>query len=247
MGEKFIKPRIGKYFESFPVAAATIIYQGDHLVNDAGYCRPATAADLDLPYLGVADKTVDNSAGGDGAKTAHIRRKDTHRFENSAVNAVTSAMVGYLCYLEDADTVSSSDILPPCGEVIAADSDYVWVERVPTGCFELKNLLGSKAATVTTIAVAAEVALVFYTNKDYYNIKTDGGAHTLTLDFPDGIFTGQRIILRGYSDTDYVTVPDAINTDLANNGSMALKLKDKLCLFWNGSDWEEEWRQDFTA
>lgn len=57
----------------YPVIASDIIYEGAAVgENASGYARPLAAAD---PFLGFAQRTVDNSAGAAGAKTVVVKRK----------------------------------------------------------------------------------------------------------------------------------------------------------------------------
>ncbi|SHE67804.1 hypothetical protein SAMN02745157_0693 [Kaistia soli DSM 19436] len=59
--------------EEYPVIAADIIYQGAAVgENGSGYARPLVAGD---PFLGFADRQVDNSAGAAGAKTVRVKTK----------------------------------------------------------------------------------------------------------------------------------------------------------------------------
>ena len=69
------KPReflLGELAE-YPVIASDIIYEGAAVgENASGYARPLAAQD---PFLGFAQRTVDNSAGAAGAKTVVVKRK----------------------------------------------------------------------------------------------------------------------------------------------------------------------------
>jgi hypothetical protein len=57
----------------YPVIASDIIYEGAAVgENASGYARPLAAAD---PFLGFAQRTVDNSAGAAGAKTVVVKRR----------------------------------------------------------------------------------------------------------------------------------------------------------------------------
>ncbi len=59
-----------------------------------------------LIVVGVADETVDNSSGANGAATVKLRRKRGFLFKNSATAAVTQASVGSNVYVEDDETVA---------------------------------------------------------------------------------------------------------------------------------------------
>lgn len=57
-------------FNSFPVIASDIIYEGAAVGDNAsGYARPLAAGD---PFLGFAQEKVDNSTGGAGDKRVRV-------------------------------------------------------------------------------------------------------------------------------------------------------------------------------
>jgi hypothetical protein len=57
----------------YPVIASDVIYEGAAVgENASGYARPLVAQD---PFLGFAQRTVDNSAGAAGAKTVVVKRR----------------------------------------------------------------------------------------------------------------------------------------------------------------------------
>lgn len=59
--------------EEYPMIASDIIYEGAAVgENGSGYSRPLVAAD---PFQGFAEKQVDNSAGGAGAKTVRVKAR----------------------------------------------------------------------------------------------------------------------------------------------------------------------------
>ena len=81
----------------YPVIASDIIYEGAAVgENASGYARPLAAAD---PFLGFAQRTVDNSAGAAGAKTVVVKRKGVIKLPISGL-AITA---------NDRPTVSASD------------------------------------------------------------------------------------------------------------------------------------------
>lgn len=59
--------------EEYPVIAADIIYGGAAVgENGSGYARPLAAGD---PFLGFADRQVDNSTGAAGAKNVKVKTR----------------------------------------------------------------------------------------------------------------------------------------------------------------------------
>ena len=93
-----------------PVAAATKIELG-HIVcaNATGFAVEGSE-DANLTALGLATKTVDNSAGADGDLKAEV---------------------GKTVYIEDAYTVSKTDnagARSAAGKCVEVDDDGVWVE-----------------------------------------------------------------------------------------------------------------------
>lgn len=59
--------------EEYPVVATDIIFQGAAVgENASGYARPLVAAD---PFLGFADRTIDNSTGAAGDKTVRVKTR----------------------------------------------------------------------------------------------------------------------------------------------------------------------------
>lgn len=112
------------------IAASTTIEAGNVVaVNAAGYAVEASDA-AGITVIGVADETVDNSAGANGAKTVKVRRKKAFKLANSGTAAVTQASVGSNVYVEDSVTVAIAsgplnDIV--AGKCLGVESDGVWV------------------------------------------------------------------------------------------------------------------------
>ena len=83
------KPRdffLGEMAE-YPVIASDIIYEGAAVgENASGYARPLAAAD---PFLGFAQRTVDNSTGAAGAKNVVVKRKGVIKLPISSL-AITA-------------------------------------------------------------------------------------------------------------------------------------------------------------
>src|SRR5687767_13971277 len=75
------------------VKAATLIYQGAAVVNDAGVAAPARTA-TGLVTMGVARLRYDNSAGAANAVTAECDMGDFFFANSSAGDAITTADIG---------------------------------------------------------------------------------------------------------------------------------------------------------
>ncbi len=101
---------------SYPVAAGVIIEMGKMVcANASGYAVPA-ADTAGLKLLGVAQETVDNSAGANDDLNVVVRRKGVFDF---AATSISQAMVGKQMFVKDAETVDeSSTNLVPAGELV---------------------------------------------------------------------------------------------------------------------------------
>lgn len=129
MSERRTERREGVLID-LPVAAGTKIEAGLMVgVNSAGYAVKAADA-AGIKVVGVADHTVDNSNGANGAERVRIYRGQVFKFDNSATNAVDVNDAGTLIFVEDAQTVTdvagtNGIVAGLCVEVAA---DGVWVE-----------------------------------------------------------------------------------------------------------------------
>ena len=86
--------------KSFPVKDATIIYAGGMVaIQNDGHAIPAADA-ANLKVVGVAKKTVDNSAGADGDLWVEVEQ-GLFLFTASSI---TQAMVGKMMYVVDDET-----------------------------------------------------------------------------------------------------------------------------------------------
>lgn len=86
---------------AYPVAATTKIYAGALVcVNSAGLAVPAADA-AGVKVVGVAKRTVDNSAGAAGALWVEVDCPIVARF---AATSITQAMVGTVMYVVDDNT-----------------------------------------------------------------------------------------------------------------------------------------------
>lgn len=113
-----------------PVKAATKLWAGAGIVIEAGFATPARAA-TGLLSAGVAQETVDNTAGAAGDKVVAVRR-GPFKFNNStAGDAIAQADVGKFCYWVDDQTVAKTDgtgARSPAGLIFQVESDGVFVE-----------------------------------------------------------------------------------------------------------------------
>lgn len=110
----------------YPVIASDVIYEGAAVgENASGYARPLVALD---PFLGFAQRTVDNSTGAAGAKTVVVKRRGVIKLPISglAITANDRAKV----YASDDDTftlTSASNTL--IGTVLQwIETGYAFVE-----------------------------------------------------------------------------------------------------------------------
>lgn len=113
------------------VAAATKIFGGSLVCrNAAGYATKG-AVSTTLKALGVADQTVDNTAGANGDLSVPYRRDGWFRFANSAAgDLITIADVGNDCYIVDDQTVAKTDGTTTrsiAGKVRDVDARGVWI------------------------------------------------------------------------------------------------------------------------
>jgi hypothetical protein len=117
--------------EDYPVYRATKIEMGNMVsLNATGYAIESTDT-ASTVFVGVAEKTVDNSSGSDGDLRVPVRKFRLFRFANSAGNPVTTALAGTLCFVEDSEHVcatagSTNKVIVGIvgGDVTA---DYAWV------------------------------------------------------------------------------------------------------------------------
>lgn len=122
--------RDGKTF-SRGVAATKKIFEGSLVCLSAtGYATPGAVATT-LIADGLALKTVDNTAGADGALTVEVER-GTFRFANSAAgDAITRAEIGDDCYIVDDQTVAKTNggaTRSIAGKIADVDAIGVWVK-----------------------------------------------------------------------------------------------------------------------
>ena len=106
--ERNTRARIGD-LRVEPVAAAVKIWGGSLIMrNAAGYLTKGATA-TGCVGVGRAEKTVDDSAGANGALSVEYRI-GLFLFANSAAgDLITIADIGKLCYIVDDQTVAKTD------------------------------------------------------------------------------------------------------------------------------------------
>jgi hypothetical protein len=109
--------------------AGATVYQGCLVAVDAtGYAVNVTAA-TGLIMIGIAEKTVDNTAGSSGDLSVNVLCLQA-LFTNSGSDAVTQASYGSTVYAADNDTIAKtngSSTLSAAGICTGVDSTGVWV------------------------------------------------------------------------------------------------------------------------
>lgn len=113
-----------------PVAAGVAIKAGTLVAaNAAGFATPGATSPT-LAYLGMADDSVDNTNGGDGAVVVPVRRGRAFKWANDSADPVTQASLGRPCYIVDNQTVAKThgtNTRSQAGIVLGVEADGVWV------------------------------------------------------------------------------------------------------------------------
>ncbi len=118
---------------SGPVAAATKIFAGSIVCAQTGAAfLTKGATSTTLRGIGVAEETVDNSAGAAGALNVPYDRDGWFRFANSSAgDRITLADVGADCFIVDDQTVAKTNgtnTRSVAGKVRDVDASGVWIE-----------------------------------------------------------------------------------------------------------------------
>lgn len=149
-------PEAARLLVSYPVAAASVCYKGALVAITAGYAASAVAA-AGAIVVGIAEETVDNSAGLDGAKRVLVSSGNSFRLVGSGIVA---ADVGKPAYLADNQTVT--DATGTYGIVVGVieeleATDVVWVHVPPTNALAVAGLaaLTPKSIALSQHAVTA--------------------------------------------------------------------------------------------
>lgn len=145
-----------------PLAAATVIYAGTLVALDSNGRAVPAADTAGLRVVGLAQETVDNSAGSAAALSINVK-PGIFRMNNSATDAVDTNDVGKLCFVEDDNTVNEAGASDRviAGRVVEVDSEGVWVEvghesRIVPTVVTLTSTNGTMAAAADDAAVKVE-------------------------------------------------------------------------------------------
>lgn len=116
----------GQQFNSFKIAASTLIEQGNVYVSVAGYLTVPAAANAATGYLPVlALETVDNSLGAAGDLSAQCTWGVEIDLPNDGTHPVSQATVGKPAYLSSAFTASATSTDgPPVSYVVEYNQPY---------------------------------------------------------------------------------------------------------------------------
>lgn len=77
----------------------TKVYKGAHVgVNASGFLIPMTHATASLKYVGVANDSIDNSAGAAGDKSLNVTKSGSFVFKTAASFTPTQADIGKEVY-----------------------------------------------------------------------------------------------------------------------------------------------------
>jgi len=123
-----------------PVKGSTKIYSGATVMLDAsGYANPAAAASGNNAFVvaGIAEETVDNSAGSDGDLSIRVKANDSDSafgFNNHGSDTCVAADIGKLVYATDDNVVAnaqSSTNRPLVGYIHSIDDDGLVYVTVP--------------------------------------------------------------------------------------------------------------------
>ena len=106
-----------------PIKGGAIIYEGAAVgSNSSGYAKPITNGDK---FCGFADEKIDNSGGGDGAKTVRIRKKGSILLD---ISGITLADINKSVYATDDNTFTlSATSAVYIGQISRIDSSGVVV------------------------------------------------------------------------------------------------------------------------
>ncbi len=114
----------------FPVKGSTRILSGALVALNAGFAAPGATATGRIA-VGVAQETVDNTGGADGAKRVRVFA-GVFQFKNSSAgDLIAQADVGTDCFIVDDETVAKTNggaTRSRAGRVIAVDAAGVWVQ-----------------------------------------------------------------------------------------------------------------------
>ncbi len=213
---------------SFPVAAATTIFNGSLVVLDAaGNAKPgATAAGLTA--VGRAEARVVN-AGAAGDETVPVQRGIFRWGNSGSGDAITAAEIGDACYIVDDQTVaktSAGGTRSPAGLVVAVDAQGVWVD---TGWHMVAAAAGAllTASNLSDVASAATARGNLGANKVYVPVKAaslvGAGAAVYRFVAPvTGTITKVHSVLNAALTTGDATLTTKIGATPVTNGALTI-------------------------
>ncbi|MBI2388648.1 MAG: hypothetical protein HYV09_03440 [Deltaproteobacteria bacterium] len=91
-----------------PMKEKTKIWLGAIAVLDGGYVTPGRTG-TGLVAIGIAEETIDNTTGADGAIFAPIRQGTFLFYNSGGTDAITQADVGKDAFIVDDQTVAKTD------------------------------------------------------------------------------------------------------------------------------------------
>lgn len=112
---------------SLSVAADAIIHLGGIVALAAGHAVSGQVAN-DLTSVGMADESVDNTGGVNGAKNIKVQ-SGCFSFNNSGSDPVDNSHIGKTVFIEDDETIAATDAggtLSAAGILFDFDGN-VWV------------------------------------------------------------------------------------------------------------------------
>jgi len=114
-----------------PIKANTKVLLGALVVLDKGFIAPG-AAGVGLIAAGIAEETIDNVGGLDGAVLVPIRQGTFEFFNSGGGDLITQADVGKDCFIIDDQTVAKTDgtgARSRAGKIMRVEPDgMVWVQ-----------------------------------------------------------------------------------------------------------------------
>jgi len=116
---------------NLPVAANAKILQGALVALNATGFATKGAVSTTLKGVGVAEGTVDNTGGADGAVRISVRRGAWLMGNSASTDQITLAEINTTCYIVDDQTVAKTNgsaTRSPAGIVADVDASGVWVE-----------------------------------------------------------------------------------------------------------------------
>jgi len=205
-----------------PVYSDVFVVESDQL---AGTIPDATASVKGKVLLAASAQSV-GSANAAGTQNSTVANADhVHQGVRSVAKSGSSALYGDVTF-----TGTGAVTLTQAGQNIEIN-----VPVISGGATTITGSAGAPQA----ITAAGGIA---FTGSDYFNmwfVQGSGGPVDLSANpqIAAGSVVGQRLLLRGCSNTNTVKLEDA--TGLLLNGECILSLGSMIELFWSGSTWDE--------